>query len=123
MLDLYAKYGNADHIAQSINFKYQLSQTPFLVLSKIEGFMHLGLKNLLSNYRQLVSFDPQLPELLLSEKIIVFIVRDRGNLKFRMLLIRMMIEMKFSDRDKLLSLVTFVNQYVQRQGLVNEYFQ
>lgn len=39
-------------------------------------------------------------------------INDREDSKFKMTLVRLMVEVKFNNREKVLNLVKFINEYV-----------
>lgn len=48
----------------------------------------------------------------LNSAIVEFMINDREDSKFKMTLVRLMVEVKFNNREKVLNLVKFINEYV-----------
>lgn len=84
------KYGNIDRITDMLNLKYRQKNTPESSMIIIEKVIHNGLKNLVSNYLHLRKKMPQIPNLMLNDRIIGVILRDRNNNKFRVIIIKLL---------------------------------
>lgn len=94
-----------------LNIKYNKKNTVIETWTILEKGLREGLKNLMFTYADCRKVEPSLPELWLSGDIIEAMMRDREDTKFRMALIRLMVEVKSNNREKVLSLISLINSY------------
>lgn len=65
--------------------------------------------------------EPTLPELYLSIDVIDVMMKDREDTKFRMNLMGLLLEVKSNNRAKVLSLIKFINSYIEDHKLKDLY--
>jgi hypothetical protein len=94
-----------------LNIKYNKKNTVIETWTILEKGLREGLKNLMFTYADCRKVEPSLPELWLSGDIIEAMMRDREDTKFRMTLIRLMVEVKSNNREKVLGLISLINSY------------
>lgn len=94
-----------------LNIKYNKKNTVIETWTILEKGLREGLKNLMFTYADCRKVEPSLPELWLSGDIIEAMMRDREDTKFRMTLIRLMVEVKSNNWEKVLGLISLINSY------------